>query len=577
MLKFLIENIRKQLRDSLLSMFFVGFESFVEILIPLVMAHLIDEGIEVGDFESIKKYSLIILLFVIIQMTTGIFCAFFAVRAANSMAYELRHKVFSSMQEFSFSNIDKFSTGSLVTRCTSDITNVKQAFQMTIRGAVRGLMMMIFCTAMTFKVYAPLAKILLILIPAIIISFLGLAAFAAPIFEKLFKNIDKLNNILSENIHGIRVIKSYNREDKQIEKFSAQNNIIYKLSTKAEKFLSLWGPLMNLATYILIIIISYLGAKAIIASGNNAELGLTTGGIMSLITYSMQLLMSLMMISFIFVMIIISKASADRIYQVVRETCDITEKEVPEMIVKDGSISFEKMYFRYPNTDHFALENINIDIKEGESIGIIGPTGSGKTSFISLIPRLYDAVKGKVKVGGIDVKDYNIDVLRGSIGVVLQKNVLFSGTIASNLRMAKEDATEDEMIEALRVSHALEFVEKDPLFLNAKVEQGGNNFSGGQKQRLCIARALLKNPKILIFDDSTSALDTRTDKNIRDVLLNEYKNITKIIIAQKILSVMELDRIIVLDDGKVVDIGTHDELVKRCNIYKEIYELQQKG
>lgn len=577
MIVFLLENIRKQKRDSFLSMFFVAFESFIEILIPFVMARLIDEGIEAGDFESIQKYSAIIFIFVILQATSGMLCAIFAVKASNNMAYNLRSQVFNHIQEFSFANIDKFSTGSLVSRCTTDITNVKQAFQMTVRGACRGVLMMIFCTFMTFKVYAPLARILLIFIPVVIIAFLGLARFAMPVFQKLFRSIDDLNNQLSENIHGVRVVKSFNREEDQIFKFKTQTKRIYDLNVKAEKFIAMWGPIMNLAMYTLIILISYFGARAIVDSGNDAMAGLTTGGIMSLITYSMQLLMSLMMISFIFVMIIISRESVDRIYQVVREKSDIVDKDNPIGEVKSGDIRFDRVYYRYNNMDHFAIEDVDISIKEGESIGIIGATGSGKTTFVNMIPRLYDTTKGSVRIGNIDVKDYSLYALRSAIGMVMQKNVLFSGTIASNLRFAKEDATDEEINKVLKEAFASEFVDLLPDGIYSKVEQGGTNFSGGQKQRLCIARALLKNPKILIFDDSTSALDTKTDKTIRDTLNKNYKNVTKITIAQKVLSVMELDRIMVFDDGKVIAFDTHDKLLESCPIYRELYELQQKG
>lgn len=577
MIIFLLDNIRKQKRDSFLSMFFVAFESFIEILIPFLMAKLIDEGIEAGDFESIKRYSIIIFVFVVLQASSGMLCAIFAVRAANNMAYNLRSQVFNHIQEFSFANIDKFSTGSLVSRCTTDITNVKQAFQMTVRGACRGVLMMIFCTFMTFKVYSPLARILLLLIPIVIIAFLGLARFAMPVFKRLFRSIDDLNNQLSENIHGVRVVKSYNREEDQIFKFKKQTKLIYDLNIKAEKFIAMWGPIMNLATYTLIILISYFGARAIIDSGNNASLGLTTGGIMSLITYSMQLLMSLMMISFIFVMIVISRESVDRIYQVVKEKSDIVDKENPITEVKKGDIRFDRVYYRYNNSEHFAIADVDINIKEGESIGIIGGTGSGKTTFVNMIPRLYDTTKGAVRIGGIDVKDYSLKALRGAIGMVMQKNVLFSGTIASNLRFAREDASDEEIKEVLDEAMASEFVNLLPDGINSKVEQGGTNFSGGQKQRLCIARALLKKPKILIFDDSTSALDTKTDKLIRDILNNKYKGVTKITIAQKVLSVMELDRIMVWDEGKVIAFDTHDRLLDNCKIYKELYELQQKG
>ncbi|MCQ2609815.1 MAG: ABC transporter ATP-binding protein/permease, partial [Lachnospiraceae bacterium] len=441
-------------------------------------------------------------------------------------------------------------TGSLVTRCTTDITDVKQAFQMTIRGALRGVFMSIFSIVMAFKVYDRFAMVLLIVMPFLLIIFVILSKSAMPIFEKMFDAIDNLNNILSENIHGIRVVKAYNREDQQVGIFEKQSKEIYDFGVNAEMHVSVFGPIMNFCMFAIIIILSYIGSKAILKSGNNPMYGLTTGGIMSLVTYSLQMLMSLMMMTFIFVMIVISTASLRRLYEVVSEKSDIVNPENPVMEVKSGDIEFINVDFGYrgQNSDA-ALSNVSIKINEGESIGIIGGTGSGKSSFVNLIPRLYDVKKGVVKVGGVDVRDYDIKVLRKNIGMVLQKNVLFSGTIESNLKFASKDITHDDMVKACTVSNAMEFIEKMPDLFDSKVEQGGTNFSGGQKQRLCIARALLKKPKILIFDDSTS---------------------------QKILTVMAMDKIMVLDDGKIVAYDTHDNLMKNCSIYKELYDLQQR-
>lgn len=569
-------SINKVKRESILSMIFIVFESAFEIIVPLMMARLIDFGIDKSDMNSILKYGLIIIFLVVGEAFAGCMCAVFAIKASTIFAKDLRDRLFRKLQTFAFANIDKFSTGSLVTRSTTDITNVQRAFQMVIRGAIRAIGMTIFSLALSYTIYPKLAVIFTIIMPFVVASFVLISKFAEPYFEKMFDAFDSLNNVMSENIHNIRVVKTFNREDFEFKKMKKTADEIYDNSVKAETHVAMWDPFMNVSMYIILMLISWIGAKAIIASGNDPMIGLTTGKLMSLITYGMQMLMSLMFISMIYVMLVISSASIKRVEEVLREEAAIKNCENPIYDVLDGSIEFSNVSFKYSeNAKNRVLKDINLKINSGEMIGLIGGTGSGKSSLVNLIPRLYDVSEGVVKVGNVDVKDYDLTTLRKNIGIVLQKNVLFSGTIASNLRFGNENATYDEMIEACDIACAMEFINEKQKKLDTEVEQGGGNFSGGQRQRLSIARTILKKPKILIFDDSTSAVDTKTDAHIRDALKNKLKNTTKIIISQRIISIKECDKIIVMNDGRIIGFDTHENLIKTCPLYKDICDIQE--
>lgn len=569
------KSILKVVKESILSVLFVLMETVFEIVVPFMMAKLIDLGIESSNIDNVYRYGFIIIALVIGQALSGIFCAVFAVRACTGFAYDLRERLFEKLQTFAFANIDKFSTGSLVTRSTTDVTNVQRSFQLVIRGAIRSVSMCCFSLYFAYNTDARIAKYFTLMVPVIIISFVLVSRLAMPIFEKMFNAFDSLNNIMSENIHGIRVVKTFNRENYEYKKMKKTSDDIYNYSVKAETYVALWDPFMNVTVYVILITISWLGAKAIIASGNNPELGLTTGKLMSLITYGLQMLMSLMFMSMIYVMLIISSASIKRVQEVLTEDATIKNPENPIYDVKDGSIEFKKVNFKYnENAKNNILNDINIKIESGETIGIIGGTGSGKSSIVNLIPRLYDVSEGEVIVGGHNVKDYDVVTLRKSIGIALQKNVLFSGTIASNLRYGNENASIEEMKNACEIAQAQEFIDELPDGYDSLVEQGGNNFSGGQKQRLSIARTILKNPKIIIFDDSTSAVDTKTDAKIRSGLKNKLPKCTKIIISQRIISIKDCDKIIVVDNGKVVAYDNHETLLKNCELYKEINEVQ---
>ena len=569
------KSIVKVRKDTLLSMFFIAVESAFEIIIPLIMARLIDSGIEKNDMNAISRFGFIILILVMGQATSGGLCAFFSVRAGSVFAGDIRERLFRKLQTFAFSNIDKFSTGSLVTRSTTDIANVQRAYQMVIRGAIRAIGMCTCSLIFSYRINAQIASIFLAVLPVAIISFILLSRIAIPLFEKMFNAFDSLNNIMSENIHGIRVVKTFNREEYEYRKMKKSADDIYNYSVRAETFVAMWDPLVNISVYTIMICIAWLGAKAIIASGNNPELGLTTGTLMSLITYGMQMLMSLFFMSMIYVMLIISSASIMRVQEVLQEEASIKNCDDPIYEVKDGSIVFKNVSFRYHGDESKnILKDINIKIKSGEMIGLIGGTGSGKSSLVNLIPRLYDVADGEVTVGGVDVRKYDLNTLRTAVGIVLQKNVLFSGTIASNLRFGNENATIDEMKEACEIACAMEFINQKEEGFNSKVEQDGTNFSGGQKQRLSIARTILKNPKVIIFDDSTSAVDTKTDATIRDALRSRLKNTTKIIISQRIISIKDCDKIIVMDNGKIVAFDTHENLINNCELYKDINKIQ---
>lgn len=575
MIKRLAKCVREYKKDAIMTPVFVIGEVIMEVVIPLLMASLIDNGINAGSMNFVIKMGVALLVCAVISMFFGGVAGRTCAVASAGFAKNLRHDMFYSIQNYAFSNIDKFSTASLVTRLTTDVNNVQQSFMMIIRMAVRSPMMFFFSFIFAFGINAKLASVFLCVVPFLLLGMFLIIRKAHPLFKRVFKTYDKLNSIVEENVRGIRVVKSFNRQNFETDKFQTISGSIYNDFVKAEKTIAFNAPLMQMSVYICTMLISWFGAKLIVDTGATE---LTTGELMSLFTYTAQLLNSLMFVSMIFVMMTMSKASAERIVEVLDEKSDITEKSDAETIVKDGSIIFENVDFSYSkNADKLCLDNINISIASGETIGIIGGTGSSKSTFVQLIPRLYDVKSGCVKVGGTDVRNYSIEALRNEVAMVLQKNVLFSGTIKENLRWGKDDATDEEIVKACRLACADEFIEKFPDGYDTYIEQGGANVSGGQKQRLCIARALLKKPKILILDDSTSAVDTATDSKIRKAFRDEIPETTKIIIAQRISSVQDADRIIVLDDGKISAVGNHNELLETSSIYREVYESQMKG
>lgn len=555
-----------------LTRFFVILETFIDILIPFLIAKLIDHGIAPGNLQGIYSYAALLVIAAILALVFGILGAKYAAMASSGFAKNLRQGMFYKIQDFSFKNIDKFSTASLVTRLTTDVTNMQNSYQMSIRIALRAPFMLVFALIMAFSIHVQMALIFLGIIPVLGIGLYLIAKNAHPIFKRVFKIYDQLNRVVQENLRGIRVVKAYVREKFEIKKFQQVSTSIFKNFTKAERIVALNGPLMQFAVYTSIILISWFGGRMIVFGT------LTTGELVSLITYAMQILMSLMMISIVMVMFTISRASADRILEVFNEEIDLTSPNRPITEVKDGSVVFEHVYFSYDeNAENYVLKDINFTVAPGETVGIIGSTGSAKSSLVQLIPRLYDVTKGQVLVGGIDVRQYDVKALRDAVGMVLQKNVLFSGTIKENLRWGDKNATDHDIVQVSEYAQAAEFIERFPDRYDTYLEEGGTNVSGGQKQRLTIARALLKKPKILILDDSTSAVDTKTDAKIRQALREKLPETTKIIIAQRINSVMDADKIIVLDKGQISGIGTHDELLKTNEIYREVYESQTKG
>lgn len=577
-LKTLSKSVRGNRAVSVATVFCSMAEVVFEIVIPICMSNLLDKGIQSGDMSAVWRYGAELLGLAALAMTTGILAARIGARASVGLAANLREGMYRNVQTFSFSNIDKFSTSSIVTRLTTDVTNVQNAYQMMLRIAVRGPAMLVFAMIVSFRISPDISRIFLIAIPVLGIPLALISKGVHPIFTKVFRTYDKLNNIVQENVRGIRVVKSFNQEQHEIDKFHSVSEDIRSNFTKAEKILAFNSPLMQLCMYTCMILISWFGAKAIVASGNDAALGLTTGNLTALSTYATQILMSLMMLSMVFSMIIISQASARRIAEILNEKTDISNPSSPVMEVKDGSIDFDHVDFVYASkADKKVLSNIDVHIKSGETIGIIGGTGSSKTSLVQLIPRLYDVTGGSLSLGGVNVKDYDLEVLRSSVAMVLQKNELFSGTIKENLRWGNEDATDEQLEQACRLACAHEFISAMPNGYDTYIEQGGVNVSGGQKQRLCIARALLSQPKVLILDDSTSAVDTHTDALIQKALSQYMPQTTKLVIAQRISSVQNADRIIVMDDGCINAIGKHDELLKSCEIYREVYESQQKG
>ena len=572
MLKKLLAYVGEYKKVSLLSPLFISVEVMMEILIPFLMASIIDDGLNKGNMKHIYFIGLLTLLIAMLSLSTGFAAGRCAAKASSGFAKNIRKAVFYKIQNFSFTNIDKFSTAGLITRFTTDIANIQNSYQMILRLLVRAPLMLIFATMMTIYISPGLSTIFIGAIIILGIVMVVVIFLVHPIFLQAMKKYDKINSDLQENINAVRVVKAYVRENYEINKFKNSTDGLRNTLLKAEKIIIFVAPAMQFCMYSCIILLSWFGAKKIVA-GN-----LTTGQLMSLFSYTANILMSLLMFAMVIVTITFSRASGERIVEVLDEEPSIKNIDNPVLEVIDGSISFENVNFSYSNNPEVLnLENINLHINQGETIGIIGGTGSAKSALVQLIPRLYDVLNGEVKVGGVNVKNYDIKTLRDNVAMVLQKNVLFSGTIKENLMWGNKKATEDEMIHACRLAQADEFIQRFPDKYDTYIEQGGSNVSGGQKQRLCIARALLKNPKILILDDSTSAVDTKTDKLIREAFKNEIPDITKIIIAQRISSVKDADKIIVLDDGKISGIGVHEELIISNSIYKEVYDSQEEG
>ena len=579
MIKRLARCIREYKWPAILSPLCMTGEVAMEVLIPLVMAGLYDYGIVMQDMNVVVSRSVQLIILALLSLSFGVASANFASRAGTGFARNLRHDMFHHVQNFSFGNIDKFSTASIVTRLTSDVANLQMTFQMMIRMAIRSPMMLILAMFSSMRISVKLSLIFLAALPILMASLLILAPMVFKIFDRAFKTYDRLNTVVQENIHGIRVVKSYVREEKETEKFTAISSAIYGDFSKAERILALNSPIMQFCVYACMIAISWFGARMVVASGNNPAVGLTTGELSSMFTYTTQILSSFMMFSMIFVMMTMSRTPLKRCYEILTEVPDLTSPESGAVTaVPDGSIDFENVGFRYAATaQHRALKEVNLHIPAGATVGILGGTGSSKTTLVQLIPRLYDVTEGTLKVGGIDVRDYDLDTLRNDVAMVLQKNVLFSGTIKENLRWGNPNATDEELIHACKLSCAHDFIVSFPDGYDHKIEQGGTNVSGGQKQRLCIARALLKKPKILILDDSTSAVDTKTDAMIRQAFRDEIPGTTKLIIAQRVSSVQDADMIVILDAGQISAVGTHEELLATSPIYQEVYYSQQKG
>ena len=580
MIKRLARCIREYKWPALLSPLCMVGEVAMEVLIPLVMADLYDYGVVMQNMNVVLVKSLQLVLCALASLSFGVASAVFASKAGTGFAMNLRHDMFYNVQRFSFSNIDKFSSASIVTRLTSDVANLQMTFQMMIRMAIRCPMMLILAMISALQISPELTKIYFYVLPVLAGALILLVPTVFKIFDRGFKMIDRMNNTVQENIHGIRVVKSYVREDKEIEKFNAASGDLAKNFSKAEKILALNSPIMQGCVYTCMLTISFVGAKMVVDSGNNPAVGLTTGQLSSMFTYTTQILSGLMMLSMVFVMMTMSRTPLRRCYEILEEQPDLVTPDASIAVtnVPDGSIDFENVSFRYSATaQHRALKEVNLHIPSGATVGILGGTGSSKTTLVQLIPRLYDVSEGCVKVGGVDVRNYDLDALRDQVAMVLQKNVLFSGTIKENLRWGDPNATDEALEHACRLACAHDFITSFPDGYDTHIEQGGTNVSGGQKQRLCIARALLKKPKILILDDSTSAVDTKTDAMIRQAFREEIPGTTKLIIAQRVSSVQDADMIIILDNGQISAVGTHEELLATSKIYQEVFYSQQKG
>ncbi len=579
MIKRLARCVREYTWAAILSPICMIGEVAMEVTIPKIMGKLYDYGIALGDMDVVVRQAILMAFCALCSLCFGVASANFASKAGTGFAKNLRHDMFYRVQNFSFSNIDKFSSASIVTRLTSDVANLQMSFQMMIRMAIRSPMMLILALFSAMSISVKLSLVFAVALPILVVALVSLVPRVFKIFDAGFKKLDKLNTVVQENVHGVRVVKSFVREDKEVEKFTDVSGQLYHDFTKAEKILALNSPIMQFCVYGCILAISWMGAQMVVASGNVREIGLTTGQLQSMFTYVTQILSSLMMLSMVFVMLTMSRTPLKRCYEVLTEEPDITspaENAVTE--VADGSIDFENVSFRYAAAaQHRALKEVSLHIPTGATVGIIGGTGSSKSTLVQLIPRLYDVSEGTLKVGGVDVRDYDLDTLRNQVAMVLQKNELFSGTIKENLRWGNPEATDEELIHACKLACADEFIQGFPDGYDTYIEQGGTNVSGGQKQRLCIARALLKKPKVLILDDSTSAVDTKTDARIRQAFREEIPGTTKLIIAQRVASVLDSDLIVIMDNGMVVDAGTHDELIARSPIYQDVYYSQQKG
>jgi len=579
MIRRLARCIREYKWAAILSPLAMTGEVAMEVMIPLVMTKLYDQGIELQNMDVVITQSILLVLCALCSLAFGVASAWFASRAGTGFAKNLRHDMFHRVQGFGFSNIDKFSTASIVTRLTSDVANLQMTFQMMIRMAIRSPMMLILAMFSAMGISVKLSLVYCVALPILVIALVCLVPTVFKIFDKVFKTYDKLNNVVQENVHGIRVVKSFVREEKETEKFTSISGTIYGYFCKAERIMALNNPIMQLCVYGCMITISWVGAHMVVASGNVEGMGLTTGQLSAFFTYTTQILTSLMMFSMVFVMLTMSRTPMKRCSELLAEEPDLVSPEVGAVKeVADGSIDFENVGFRYSATaKHRALKEVNLHIPSGATVGILGGTGSSKSTLVQLIPRLYDVSEGSIKIGGVDVREYDLQTLRNEVAMVLQKNVLFSGTIKDNLRWGNAEATDEEMIHACKLACAHDFIEAFPDGYDHKIEQGGTNVSGGQKQRLCIARALLKKPKILILDDSTSAVDTHTDAMIRKAFREEIPGTTKLIIAQRVASVQDADMIIIMDNGMVNAVGTHEELLATSTIYQEVFYSQRKG
>ena len=578
MIRRLARCLREYKWTALVSPLAMIGEVAMEVTIPLVMAQLYDQGIAAGNMTIVVQKAMVLVLCAVVSLIFGVLSATYASKAATGFARNLRHDMYYRVQDFSFANIDKFSSASIVTRLTSDVANLQMAFQMSIRLAIRCPMMLILAMISSLRISPRLTTVYLVAIPLLAATLVCIVPFVFRIFDRVFQTYDRLNNVVQENVHGVRVVKSFVREDKEVDKFAGVSQAIYRDFCKAEHILALSNPAMQFCVYGCTLAISWIGAHLVVASGNNGALGLTTGELSSMFTYTTQIFMALMMLSMVFVMMIMARAPMRRCYELLVEEPSLVSPENPVREVKDGSIDFENVSFRYSaKAKHRALKEVDLHIPSGATVGILGSTGSSKTTLVQLIPRLYDATEGTVKVGGVDVKDYDLEVLRDNVAMVLQKNTLFSGTIKENLRWGNPNATDEELVHACRLACADDFIRSFPDGYDTRIEQGGSNVSGGQKQRLCIARALLKKPKILILDDSTSAVDTHTDSLIRKAFREEIPGTTKLIIAQRISSIQDADIILVMENGKVACVGDHETLMRESDFYRGIYESQQKG